>query len=248
MGLGRKLKRLWQSLFESSRLDAELDEELRAYLDGLIEKKIQSGMDPATARRTAMLEMGGLRQVRADVQRVRIGAGIDALWQDIRFTCRALIRRPAFVVVAVLTFGLGIGANTAIFSVVNATLIQPLPYKDSDRLTFVWGSMNTANYGRGPLSGPELFDLRRQGTSFSAFGAIWQNTATLTGDNEPEELRIGWVTSNFFRILGIDAAIGRTFDESDEKRGAASSILLSWPVWQRRYGGDPSIVGRTILM
>jgi predicted permease len=248
MGLGRKLKRLWQSLFQSSRLDAELDEELRAYLDGLIEKKIQSGMDPAAARRAAMLEMGGLRQVRADVQRVRTGAAIDALWQDVRFTCRALARRPAFVIVATLTFGLGIGANTAIFSVVNATLIQPLPYKDSNQLAFVWGSMNTENYGRGPLSGPELFDLRRGGSLFSDFGGIWQNTATLTGEGQAEELRIGWVTGNFFKVLGAEAAIGRTFEEADERRGAATSILLSWPVWQRRYGSDPSIVGRTVLV
>lgn len=247
MAFSRKLVLLWRSLFQRRRLDAELDEELRQYLEDLIEKKVRGGLHPAAARREAMAEMGGLVPIRRDVQRVRAGAGIEALWQDIRFSCRALIRRPGFAAVAILTFALGIGANTAIFSVVNSVLIQPLPYRDSDQLAFVWGDMTEAGYSRGPLSGPEFMDLRQRGTLFSAFGAIWQTTATIT-DDEPEELRIGWVTANFFHTLGVDAAMGRTFDESDEQRGAFSSILLSWPLWQRRYGGDPSVVGRDVMI
>jgi len=143
---------------------------------------------------------------------------------------------------------LGIGANTAIFSVVNAALLQPLPYKNSEQLSLIWGDATSIGYPRGPISGPELYDLRRYATLFSSFGAIWQNTTTITGDGDPEELRIGWVTANFFRTLGVDAAIGRTFEDSDEQRGDISGILLSWPVWKRRYGGDPSIVGRTIMV
>ena len=247
MAIGGKLRRLWQSLFQSARLDAEVDEELHNYLEGLIEKKVRAGQDPVSARRSAMAEMGGLTPLRRDVQRLRIGAGLDALWQDIRFTCRALTRRPAFAAVAVITFALGIGANTAIFSVVNATLIQPLPYENSDRLVFVWGGIPT-QYPRGPLSGPELIDLRRRGTLFTAFGGIWQNTAIVSDDGEPEELRIGFVTGNFFRTLGVEAALGRTLDETDERSDSIASILLSWPVWQRRYGGDPSVIGRTTMV
>src|SRR5687768_16357902 len=138
MAPGRKISKLWESLFHRSRLDRELDEELHEYLDGLIEKKIRSGQDPAAARRDALREMGELRQIKAEVQQVRAGAGIDALWQDIRFTCRSLLRKPEFAAVVVLTFALGIGTNTAIFSVVNTVLIRPLPYRDSSQLALVW--------------------------------------------------------------------------------------------------------------
>jgi len=245
MALRRKLARLWQVLFQRSRLDRELDEELRAYLNDLIEKKIAAGADPAAARREAMLEMGGVTQVRADVQRIRIGAGIDALWHDIRFTCRTLVRKPAFAVVAILTFALGIGANTAIFSVVNETLIQPLPYKDSSQLAFVWADSTAIGYPRGPLSGPELKDLRQHGTMFSAFDAIWGSTSTITGDGDPQQMRIGFVTTLFFDTLGAQAFLGRTFNDSDSG-DRAPGVLLSWALWQRRYGGDPAIVGRSI--
>jgi putative ABC transport system permease protein len=171
---------------------------------------------------------------------------INALWQDIRFSCRSLIRRPAFALVAIFTFALGIGANTAIFSVVNAVLIQPLPYRDPSRLTFVWGDMSAIGYPRGPISGPEFTDLRQHATLFSSFGAIWANSATISGDGDPQQLRVGFVTSNFFDTLGATAAIGRTFNEAEEEESAPPSILLSWAVFQQRYGGDPSIVGKNI--
>jgi predicted permease len=174
--------------------------------------------------------------------------GIDALWQDVRFACRSLVRRPGFAAVAILTFALGIGANTAIFSIVNAALIQPLPYKDSGQLGFVWGDLTTSGYPRGPLSGPELADLRRYCTLFTSFAGIWQNSLVVTGEGDPAQLRIGWVTSNFFTTLGVNAAIGRTFEATDEGQNAAPSILLSWAVWQDRYGGDPSVVGRNITV
>src|SRR5215468_8999000 len=120
---------------------------------------------------------------------------IDALWQDIRFACRSLIRRPGFAAVAIFTFALGIGANTAIFSIVNAALLQPLPYKDSEQLGFVWGDLTASGYPRGPLSGPELADLGRYCTLFSALAGIWQNSLVVTGEGDPAQLRIGWVTS-----------------------------------------------------
>src|SRR5690242_5756956 len=142
MALGRSISRLWHTLFRSRQLDDEVDEELRAHLEELVERNIRAGLHPIEARRGAMAEMGGLTSIRRDIQRVRIGAGIDALWQDFRVACRSLIRKPAFAAVAIVTFALGIGANTAIFSLVNATLIQPLPYKDSGQLAFVWGDLS----------------------------------------------------------------------------------------------------------
>ena len=163
---------------------------------------------------------------------------------DLKFAFRQLLKNPGFTAVAVLTLALGIGANTAIFSVVNAVLIQPLPYKDSSRLVFVWRDMTSAGKPRSAMAGPELTDLQERGTLFSGFAGIWPNTATLTGDGDPEQLRIGFVTTNFFGTLGANPLLGRTFDTTDP----ASSIVLSWPLWQRRYGGDPSVVGRKILV
>jgi putative ABC transport system permease protein len=248
MSIRRTLANIWQSLFRTSRLDCELDEELRAYLDDLIEKKVHAGEDPASARRAAMIEIGGMTQVKAEVRRARPGAGIDALWQDVRFSWRALIRKPAFAAVTIITFALGIGTNTAIFSIVNSILIQPLPYRNPSELVSVWIDMTSAGFPKAPLSGPELGDLRQRGTLFAAFGGIWPNSTTITGDREPEQLTIGRVTANFFDTLGASAFIGRTFDSNDEAQGARPTILLSHAVWQRRYGGDPSVVGRSVIV
>jgi len=248
MPLLPKIASFWRSLFRKSRLDRELDEELRGFLYGLADKKIRAGMDPAEARRAAAIEMGSVESVKEDVRSGRIGNGVDSTLQDVRYAWRGLKRSPGLMVVAVLTLALGIGANTAIFSVVNAMLIAPLPYHDSSRLVFVWSDMTEAGYPRGPLSGPELADLRERSTLFSGFGAIWANTVALTGDGDPEQLRIGLVTADFFSVLGADAALGRTFTPDDAVDTAPPRILLAWPLWQRRYAGDPTIVGRSILV
>jgi putative ABC transport system permease protein len=172
---------------------------------------------------------------------------LDTTLQDVRYAFRGLSRAPGFAIVAILTLALGIGANTAIFSVVRAMLLAPLPYRDSSRLVFVWSDMSAAGYPRGPLSGPELKDLRDRATLFQSFGSIWATTGALTGTGDAEQLRVGLVTTNFFSaVLAADAALGRTFTADDESQGAPRAILLSWPLWQRRFGGDPAIVGRAI--
>jgi predicted permease len=168
--------------------------------------------------------------------------------RDVQLAWRALRAAPGLSMVAVVTLALGIGANTAIFTVVNATLIEPLPFRDPERLVFVWSDMTAAGYPRGPLSGPELGDLRDRGTHFEELGAIWATTTTLAGDGDPLMLRIGLVTSNFFPLLGAAPALGRTFAAEDESSAAPGAILLSAGLWQRRYGGDPGIVGRRILV
>jgi predicted permease len=248
MPLIPRVASFWRSVVSKDRLDHELDEELRGYLDALTEKKRQSGLDATTARRAALIEMGGVSAVAEEVREGRIGHGFDTTVLDIRQACRRLWKSPGFVLATVVTLALGIGANSAIFSVVNALLIAPLPYRDSSRLVFVWSDMSDAGYSRAPLSGPELGDLRERATLFNGFGAIWSNTAALTDEGDPEQLRIGLVTANFFSVLGADAALGRTFVAEDEMQTAPPSILLSAAVWQRRYGSDPTIVGRRILV
>jgi putative ABC transport system permease protein len=167
---------------------------------------------------------------------------------DLRFAWRGLRRSPGFTAVAIATLALGIGANTAIFSVVRAMLLSPLPFRDSSRLVFIWADMTTSGYPRAPLSGPELKDLRDRSTLFDGFGSIWATTAAFTGDGDPEQLRVALVTTNFFDVLGASAALGRTFTADDEQQAQAPprAILLSWATWQRRFGGDRSIVGRRV--
>src|SRR6185503_18072096 len=139
----------------------------------------------------------------------------EASMNDVRFAWRGLRRSPGFTAVAIITLALGIGANTAIFSVVRAMLLAPLPFRDLSRLVFVWADMTTSGYPRAPLSGPELQDLRDRATLFTGFGSIWATTAAFTGDGDPEQLRVALVTTNFFDVLGATAALGRTFTSDD---------------------------------
>src|SRR5262245_13222067 len=172
--------------------------------------------------------------------------GLDEARRDFVYACRALAKSPGFALAAIATLALGVGANTAIFSVVNALLIEPLPYRDADRLVFVWADQTRKAYPPPPLSGPELKDLDERTSLFDGFGAIWATTAALTGDGDPEQLRVGFVSTDYFSILGADAAMGRTFTDQDDALGPPTSILLSAAVWQRRFGSNPSIVGSHI--
>lgn len=244
----KKLRSFFRTLFRKSRLERDLDEELQSALELLTERHVAAGFTPEAARRAARMELGGVEQVREEVRTSWIGSGVLTFLRDLRYGWRAMRATPSFVAVAVTTLALGIGANTAIFSIANAVLREPLPFKDPDRLVFVWGDMTAAGYPRGPLSGPELKDLRERGTLFSGFQAIWATTATITGDGDPEQLRIGLVTTGFFSLLGVDAALGRTLSIEDETTDAPTAILLSASLWRRRYGGDPGIAGRTILV
>ena len=234
-----------RALVQRDRVDRELDEELDAWLDELTARHRRDGHDEAAARRLARAEMRGVDRLRDEVRSTRPGHTWEGMMQDVRQAWRTLARTPGFTTAVTLTFALGIGANTAIFSVVNAMLLEPLPYRDASRLVFVWTDMTASGYPRAPLSGPELVDLRTRTKSFDGFAAIWANTTTLTGDGEPEQLRIGLVTADFFSVLGATAALGRTFDSSDESQPAG--MLISWGLFERRFGGDPSVVGRRIF-
>ncbi len=240
--------RLIRTLLTRRRFERDLDEELQAAVDELAARHVSRGVNPAAARRAAMLELGGVEQVKEHVRDIRAGNGIETTVRDIRYAWRSLWRTPGFAGLVILTLGLGIGATTAIFTVVNALLLQPLPYREPDRLVFVWQDLTDAGYPRAPLSAPELLDLRHRASLFEGFGGIWANTAALTGDGEPEQLRIGRVTSNFFSVLGAEAAFGRTFRSDDEAQSASPSVIVSWALFARRFGADPSLVGRRILL
>jgi putative ABC transport system permease protein len=248
MRITHRLRSAYRVLFRGGTLEADLDAEIASAVDELADRHAARGLRPRDARRAALRELGGVEQVKEQVRAARTGQWMDTALQDLRYGWRMFWKSPVFAATAILTLAIGIGATTAIFTIVNAMLIEPLPYRAADRLVFVWSDLTAAGYPRAPLAGPELQDLRERATLFDGFGGIWANTAALTGDGDPEQLRIGLVTSNFFDVLGAAPALGRTFLASDEASTASPGIVLSAAVWQRRYGGDPSIVGRRILV
>ena len=254
MPLLPRVRSLWNTIAHKERLDRELDDELRAAVDTLTARYASEGMDPGTARRAAARQLGGVEGLRDNVREARIGAGIDALLLDLRYAWRGLQKAPGFTAIIVVTLALGIGANTAIFSVVHAMLLKPLPYRDADRLAFIWLDRTTTSatrgglgYPRGPMSGPDFRNLREGTRTFAEFGGIWaSDTIALTEGGEPEQLRSALVTTNFFQVLGVDAAVGRTFQPGDSTPGATQTAIIGWELFQRRFGADPSIVGRRI--
>jgi predicted permease len=229
----------------TARTDGELDDELRAHLDLLTEEKLGQGCSPEEARRRALLELGGLEQVKERVRDVRAGARFEGFLRDVSHAARSLRRAPGLLAAVTITLALAVGANTAIFSAAWATLVEPLPYAQPEGLYFIWCDFEQSGYVRAPLSGPELFDLREGSTAFADFAATWTTTAQLTGELGPEQIKLGLVTANFFSVLGVPIALGRDF-LPEEEGIEARTLILSHALWQRRFGGDPGVVGRTL--
>ncbi|MCI0485263.1 MAG: ABC transporter permease [Blastocatellia bacterium] len=175
------------------------------------------------------------------------GEHLDVLRQDTAYALRAMRKNIGFTIVAVVTLALGIGANTAIFSVVNAVLLESLPYTNSDRLAILWSSYEDAGLARAPASGPQLLELRARSRMFKEIAGVWASNGALTGDGEPEAVKVGFVTWNFLSTLGVTPASGRLFTEEEEGAGSPRVIIISDGLWRRRFGGDANIVGRAIM-
>jgi putative ABC transport system permease protein len=174
---------------------------------------------------------------------------MDSLIKDIRYALRSFWKRPGFTLIALIALALGIGANTAIFSLVNAVLVQPLPFPEPDRLVWVWN--NTPGGGnRASVAPLEFLDYRAQNKTFEEFAATFSipNPINLTGSGDPERLTSAAVTGNYFKALGVNPLLGRTFVLDDEKTGNEHIAILSYGLWQKRFGGDPNIINKTIVL
>ncbi|HEY4817858.1 MAG TPA: ABC transporter permease [Candidatus Acidoferrum sp.] len=224
--------------------DDNLDVELRSHLDALTNEHIRRGMNAEEARFAARREFGGVEQTKEAYREQRGLPFLDTLWQDLRFAVRIFAKKPGFTAVAIATLALGIGANTAIFSVVHSVLLQGLPYPEADRLTVVWSIFS--NEGRGPASGPELVYLRERSQLFEEFGGIWAQSGALTGEGEPEHVRLGLVTSNFLSMLAIKPQLGRFFLPEEQGTYSAKSVILSDALWRHRFGGNPRLIGKSV--
>ncbi|MGH9936485.1 MAG: ABC transporter permease, partial [Blastocatellia bacterium] len=173
---------------------------------------------------------------------------MNTLWQDLRYGARMLLKNPGFTLIAVVTLALGIGANTTIFSVVNAVLLRPLPYQEPERLAQVWETWLPGEVSSGRVSPNNFADWRKQARSFDELGAYWLWLYTLTGTNEPTEVAGMKVSANFFATLGVSPQLGRAFLPEEEQPEKNRVAIISHGFWQRRFGGDAAVIGRTLRL
>ena len=227
-----------RSLMRRSVTENELDDELRFHLERLIDKYVRSGMNEAEAARRARLEFGGLDQVKDQCREARGVSFVEELVQDLHYTARTLLRSPAFTACAVLTLALGIGANTAIFSVVNQVLLNPLPYPNPQELLAA----------RQNDSLPNLKDIQRQTHSFASSGGVNIAPADFTGNGEPVRVHAAYVDAGLLATLGVHPMLGRWISADEDVKGGARNVVLSYPFWRDFLGGDPHVLGRAIRL
>jgi predicted permease len=241
--------RQWWSKIERAlgrrrNLASDLELEIDAHLRFLIEENLKQGMSPDKARSAARREFGNVAVVQERSYQSWQFPGLESVLQDIRYALRGIVKAPALPLLVILTLAVGIGANTAIFSFVNAVLLRPLPYPSADRLAILWSGLGYS--GRAPFSSFEVFHLRQRSTQFDQIAGIWVTNGALPGDGPAEQVKVADVTSNFLPLLCTRPALGRFFGPEDELENAPSTIILTHGVWARRFGFDPSIVGRSV--
>jgi putative ABC transport system permease protein len=230
------------------RRDSDLDEELRFHVEKQTEANIAAGMTPEEARRRALAAFGGLEALKEECREARGLPFIEDLLQDARYGLRQLRRNPGFAFVAVLTLALGIGANTAVFSVVNAVLLHPLPYRDPARLV-AFGQADEKKHDEfSPVSPPAFLEFRRDNHAFEQLAAYTPESFTYSGTDAAFWAEAASVSSNLFSALGVEPVLGAGFAERDEEPGGEPAAVLSWQFWQQNFGGDRRILGKSIRL
>jgi putative ABC transport system permease protein len=224
-----------RALFRKEQAGREMDEELRAYLDAAVREKMRTGMSAEEARRSARVEMGSLEGVKEGIRSAGWESTLETLWQDLRYGMRQLRRNPGFTCVAVLTLALGIGANTAMFSVVNAVLLRPLPFSDPDRLVVVAGvsAGRSENWAEGTKT-------------LANFSLYATGEVNLAGEGEADRVSGAVVSKHFFGIMGINPIKGRAFLPFEEAGENPFVAIISYELWHSRFGADPGLIGKTV--
>src|SRR5262245_40932358 len=249
----RTLVSRFSALFRRRELGQRIDEEIQFHLQMETEENIRRGMDPPDAQAAARSKVGNITYVTEEVYRMNTLSFLEEIARNVRFSLRTLRRNPAFAAAAILTLAIGIGANTAVFSVVNGVLLKPLPYQEAGRLISVQhtapgapGMMSASGDLR--LSASMFFTYTDHNRSFESIGAWTAATATVTGRGEPEEVRTIIVTKGVLEALGVKPVAGRWLTESDQSPGAARVAMLSYGYWQRRFGGDQAVIGKSLTV
>lgn len=242
------MDRMWtwvvrvRNLVFRRRWEREAEQEMAFHVEMDTKERIRQGMGPEEARRSALVAFGGTERFRHQARENRWGGTADRLQRDVRYAVRALIKNPGFSSAAIVTLALGVGVNTAMFSVVNTVQLQPLPYPDAHEVVRIQNSW--AGSPKGSISPGEFVDFEQRLEGFSAFGAYGFGTVNITREGEPIRASAAFLSSGVFPALGATAAMGRVFDR-DEDVANAPVLMISDGFWRSRFAADPDVIGRT---
>jgi putative ABC transport system permease protein len=237
-----------RSLLRRNAAEQELGSELHFHIERQIEENIAAGMTRQEARRAATREFGSIEQVKEECRETRRANYLENLVKDIRYGLRMLRKSPSFTFFAVAVLALGIAANSAIFSIADAVLVRPLPYRDANRLVMIWEDSTAYGFPKDTPAPGNFSDWKSRNQVLEDVAAISDGSFNLTGSGNPENLIGKWVTANLFSVLGVSSALGRDFRPEDDVPGAPGVAILSYGLWLRRFGGDPQIVGKEISL
>jgi putative ABC transport system permease protein len=244
----KRVKHKARALRDGGGMDRDLEAEVRFHIDMETQQHIRRGMTPEEARTKAFRDFGPMEKHKEEARDARGVSWFEEFIADLRYGLRTLIKNPGFAALAVLTLGLGIGANTAIFSVINGVLLKPLPYENGARLVLVQQAAPRANQPNFGVSIKELYDYRQQLASFEGLVEFHQMSFDLLKRGEPDRVATGVVSPNFFDVLGIKPLYGRTFVPTDDDHGAEAVLVLGHSYWQTKFGGDAAIIGQVFQM
>src|SRR5213082_211144 len=233
--------------FHRSQTENDLEEELRSHIQLRAEALERSGLAQPEAERRARLEFGSPERFKEECREAIAGNFIDVLFQDLRFSLRMLRKSPGFAAVAILTIALGIGATTAIFSLVDATLLEPLPYPQPERLVSIQDNFPGVGAQDVGISEPEWQDLQHSGI-FEYVSPAWFDENNLTGSSQPARVRILIVAPNYFALLGVKPQLGRPFNPGDHSPGLIPEVLISDGLWKRAFGSDAHILDKSVRL
>lgn len=239
----------WMRVFQRRAGREEAAAELEEYLEKETAENMERGMAPAEARRAARIKLGNVENILGNISEQDSLGLLETLWHDLRYGARMLVKQRGFAVVSLVTLALGIGANTAIFTVVNALLIRPLPFPNANRVVMAWERRMPDGERQNVTSPATFIQWQRDNTVFERMAAIFNDSSILSGGDMPEQVATASVTQDFFSILGVNAAMGRVFvPGQDERAKANAEAVLSFEVWQRHFGSNPGVLGKGITI
>ncbi len=240
-------RRLW-NLARRDGVARDIDREMSFHIAERVDELVASGMSGKEALRTAKRQFGNYCFERERTRDMNIAIRIESIAKDIRYAARGLRRNPGFTLIAVTVLALGIGANTAVFSVVDGVLLRALPYPDPGRLVMVFDSFQQQGAERGPACVADFLDWKARSRSFQGLDAVGNNRFTLTGDGEAEQIVGLGVTATFFETLGVRPLAGRTFASGEDQPGRTPTVVLSERLWRRRYAANPGVLGKVVAL
>src|SRR5689334_22297229 len=243
----RRALAITENLFRSGRADQDLEEEIRSYAEMLSDEKVIAGMKPEDAYRTSRIEIGGPQQVKEEVRGVRPGARLETLRQDVRYAARMLYQKPGFTAIAIITLALGIGANSAIFSVMNASLLARIPIPSPDRVVMVWTENPFHGLHEVPASVPDYLDWKASGV-FKILAPFKDDGFNLRIGSKTERIEGLRVTPEWFDIQAMNPYLGRVFNAGDMRPGNDRVLVLSYAFWNSHFAADPQIIGKPAVV